>query len=73
MPSSPMAAGDYRHLSPPSYFNTESYAYIDENDFQLVSASPLSTFLDRRGPGFIRQRAPVHPAGGAATRRCGPH
>ena len=68
MPSSPMAAEDYRHLSPPSYFNTESYAYIDENDFQLVSTSPLSTFsidVDRASYANVRrfiqqgQRPPV--------------
>ena len=58
MPSFPTAAGDYRHLSPPSYFNTESYAYIDENDFQLVSASPLSTFsidVDRASYANVRR------------------
>ena len=68
MPSSPIAAEDYRHLSPPSYFNTESYAYIDENDFQLVSTSPLSTFsidVDRASYANVRrfiqqgQRPPV--------------
>ena len=68
MPSSPMAAEDYRNLSPSSYFNTESYAYIDENDFQLVSTSPLSTFsidVDRASYANVRrfiqqgQRPPV--------------
>ena len=49
-------------------FNTESYAHIDENDFKLVSASPLSTFsidVDRASYANIRrfiqggQRPPV--------------
>ncbi|MXX56183.1 MAG: DUF3520 domain-containing protein [Gemmatimonadetes bacterium] len=39
-------------------FNTESYARIDENDFRLVSASPLSTFsidVDRASYANIRR------------------
>ena len=49
-------------------FNTESYAHIDENDFRIVSASPLSTFsidVDRASYANIRrfiqdgQRPPV--------------
>ena len=39
-------------------FNTESYAHIDENDFRLVSASPLSTFsidVDRASYANIRR------------------
>ena len=39
-------------------FNTESYARIDENDFKLVSASPLSTFsidVDRASYANIRR------------------
>ena len=39
-------------------FNTESYAHIDENDFKLVSASPLSTFsidVDRASYANIRR------------------
>ena len=39
-------------------FNTESYALIDENDFRLVSASPLSTFsidVDRASYANIRR------------------
>ena len=41
-----------------SDFNTESYARIDENDFRLVSASPLSTFsidVDRASYANIRR------------------
>ena len=43
---------------PPPDFNTESYARIDENDFKLVSASPLSTFsidVDRASYANIRR------------------
>ena len=43
--------------APPS-FNTESYARIRENDFQLVSASPLSTFsidVDRASYANVRR------------------
>ena len=39
-------------------FNTESYSHIDENDFKLVSASPLSTFsidVDRASYANIRR------------------
>ncbi len=39
-------------------FNTESYAHIDENDFRLVSASPLSTFsidVDRASYANVRR------------------
>jgi len=39
-------------------FNTESYAHIVENDFKLVSASPLSTFsidVDRASYANIRR------------------
>ena len=39
-------------------FNTESYANIDENDFKLVSAAPLSTFsidVDRASYANIRR------------------
>ena len=39
-------------------FNTESYARINENDFKLVSASPLSTFsidVDRASYANIRR------------------
>ena len=39
-------------------FNTESYARIDENDFRLVSASPLSTFsidVDRASYANVRR------------------
>ena len=39
-------------------FNTESYAHIAENDFKLVSASPLSTFsidVDRASYANIRR------------------
>ncbi len=39
-------------------FNTESYARIQENDFRLVSASPLSTFsidVDRASYANIRR------------------
>ena len=39
-------------------FNTESYAPIDENDFRLVSASPLSTFsidVDRASYANVRR------------------
>ena len=39
-------------------FNTESYAHIRENDFRLVSASPLSTFsidVDRASYANIRR------------------
>ena len=39
-------------------FNTESYARIDENDFKLVGASPLSTFsidVDRASYANIRR------------------
>ncbi|MDE2956787.1 MAG: von Willebrand factor type A domain-containing protein [Bacteroidota bacterium] len=39
-------------------FNTESYAHISENDFRLVSTSPLSTFsvdVDRASYSNIRR------------------
>ena len=39
-------------------FNTESYAHIDENDFKLVRASPLSTFsidVDRASYANVRR------------------
>ena len=39
-------------------FNTESYAHIAENDFKLVSASPLSTFsidVDRASYANVRR------------------
>ena len=39
-------------------FNTESYARVEENDFRLVSASPLSTFsidVDRASYANIRR------------------
>ncbi len=39
-------------------YNTESYAHIDENDFKLVSAAPLSTFsidVDRASYANIRR------------------
>ena len=42
----------------PADFNTESYAHIAENDFRLVSASPLSTFsidVDRASYANIRR------------------
>ena len=64
----PLAAADYRHISPTYYYNTESYAHIDENDFQLVSESPLSTFaidVDRASYANVRrfiedgQRPPI--------------
>ena len=67
----PVAAADYRHISHPSptyYHNTESYAHIDENGFQLVSESPLSTFsidVDRASYANVRrfieggQRPPI--------------
>ena len=45
------------HFPPPD-FNTESYAHIAENDFRLVSASPLSTFsidVDRASYANIRR------------------
>ena len=45
------------HFPPPD-FNTESYARIAENDFRLVSASPLSTFsidVDRASYANIRR------------------
>ena len=43
-------------------FNTESYAHIDENDFKLVSASPLSTFsIDVDRAGILREHPPLHP------------
>ena len=46
------------HFPPPADFNTESYAHISENDFRLVSASPLSTFsidVDRASYSNIRR------------------
>ncbi|MDE2877252.1 MAG: von Willebrand factor type A domain-containing protein [Gemmatimonadota bacterium] len=46
------------HFAPPHDFNTESYAHIAENDFRLVSASPLSTFsidVDRASYSNIRR------------------
>ena len=64
----PEAAADYRHISPTYYHNTESYAHIEENGFQLVSESPLSTFsidVDRASYANVRrfiedgQRPPV--------------
>jgi len=50
--------GLYRTLGRPPDFNTESYAHIEENDFQTVSASPLSTFsidVDRASYANIRR------------------
>ena len=64
----PEAAADYRHISPIYYHNTESYAHIEENGFQLVSEAPLSTFsidVDRASYANVRrfiedgQRPPV--------------
>ncbi len=46
------------HLFRGGRFNTESYAHIDENDFRLVSASPLSTFsidVDRASYANVRR------------------
>ncbi len=45
-------------LPRPSRHNTESYAHIEENDFQIVSVSPLSTFsidVDRASYANIRR------------------
>ena len=45
-------------LHGPVQFNTESYAHIEENDFRLVSASPLSTFsidVDRASYANVRR------------------
>ena len=45
-------------IRPGRDFNTESYAHIDENDFKLVSASPLSTFsidVDRASYANVRR------------------
>ena len=42
----------------PQDYNTESYAHISENDFRLVSVSPLSTFsidVDRASYANIRR------------------
>ena len=64
----PEAAADYRHISPSYYHNTESYAHVEENGFQLVGESPLSTFsidVDRASYANVRrfiedgQRPPV--------------
>ena len=65
-PSSPAGAAYSR--TPPGYYNTESYAHIEENGFQLVSESPLSTFsidVDRASYANVRrfiedgQRPPI--------------
>ena len=51
-----LAAAAVMHPHPD--FNTESYARIEENDFQLVSASPLSTFsidVDRASYANVRR------------------
>ena len=51
-------AGAARGIVMPPDFNTESYARIDENDFKLVSASPLSTFsidVDRASYANVRR------------------
>ena len=48
------ASGLYARID----FNTESYARIEENDFRLVSASPLSTFsidVDRASYANVRR------------------
>ncbi|WP_419950433.1 YfbK domain-containing protein [Candidatus Palauibacter sp.] len=48
------ASGQYARID----FNTESYARIEENDFRLVSASPLSTFsidVDRASYANVRR------------------
>ena len=53
------AAAPLRALHPPAPrdFNTESYAHIAENDFRLVSASPLSTFsIDVDGASYANVR-----------------
>ena len=45
-------------MHPHPDFNTESYAHIAENDFRLVSASPLSTFsidVDRASYANVRR------------------
>ena len=52
-----MAAAAACCLPVPNY-NTESYAHISENDFRLVSVSPLSTFsidVDRASYANIRR------------------
>ena len=58
-PTSINAAGRSRSGIPGHIdFNTESYARIDENDFRLVSASPLSTFsidVDRASYANVRR------------------
>ena len=65
--SAPTAAAHYGR-TPPGYYNTESYAHIEENGFQLVSESPLSTFsidVDRASYANVRrfigngQRPPI--------------
>ena len=56
-------------------FNTESYAHIVENDFRLVSTSPLSTFsidVDRASYANVRrfiQDGGGHPPTRSASRR----
>ena len=50
-------AAAVQFAAPPD-FNTESYAHIQENDFHLVSASPLSTFsidVDRASYANVRR------------------
>ena len=50
--------GPGRQLRVRPDFNTESYAHIDENDFKIVSASPLSTFsidVDRASYANVRR------------------
>ena len=52
------APGLMARYAPINKFNTESYAHISENDFRLVSASPLSTFavdVDRASYSNIRR------------------
>ena len=50
--------GGVRFVGDPPDFSTESYARIDENDFRLVAASPLSTFsidVDRASYANVRR------------------
>ena len=51
-------AHEYAALRAPGRFNRESYAHTPENDFQLVDASPLSTFsidVDRASYANVRR------------------
>ena len=67
-------AGGVRYDLPGRYnpnFNTESYDHIVENAFLGSGLEPAFDLLDRRRPGLVQQRSPVHQRRAAAADRRG--